>query len=114
MPFSDDPVLNQIRSDRGYTYFDVCTISPDKLPDYDAKIRSFFREHIHYDEEIRYCVEGSGYFDVRDENDRWIRILVEEGDMLILPEGIYHRFSCDDKNYIKAMVIFFSIFYSEC
>lgn len=102
----EDATLQKIKADRGYTYNDVCTISPDKLPDYDNKIKMFYREHIHLDEEIRYCVEGSGYFDIRDKKDQWIRIYIEEGDLIIVPEGIYHRFTCDEKNYIKAMRLF--------
>lgn len=102
----DDPVLSEIKAQRGYTYTDICNITPTTLPDYDNKIKSFFREHIHYDEEIRYCVEGSGYFDVRGFNDEWIRVSLEAGDMIILPEGIYHRFTCDTKDFIKAMRLF--------
>ena len=103
---SDDPKIEEIKKERGYHYSDIVNVCPDKLPNYEQKVLSFFREHIHYDEEIRFCMEGTGYFDVRDERDQWIRIKVEEGDMIILPEGCYHRFTTDRSNYIRALRLF--------
>ena len=71
----DDPRVKEIQEERGYTYSDIITCSPEKLPGYETKILSFFEEHIHTDEEIRYCVDGSGYFDIRDEDDRYFDMM---------------------------------------
>lgn len=95
----DDPKLATIKQERGYTYTDMVHLTPEKLPNYEEKLKNFYKEHIHYDEEIRFCIEGSGYFDVRDHDDSWIRIAVGSGDMIVLPEGIYHRFTMDSNNF---------------
>lgn len=103
---AEDPEMAKIRQEQGYSYHDVITCSPDKLPCYEDKIKSFFIEHIHADNEVRCCLEGSGYFDVRDKSDQWIRIAMSPGDLITLPAGIYHRFTMDEKNFIKAMRLF--------
>ncbi|KAG7159275.1 1-2-dihydroxy-3-keto-5-methylthiopentene dioxygenase-like [Homarus americanus] len=66
--------LEEIKKERGYSYADVIQVSPEKLHNYEEKIKNFFVEHIHTDEEVRFVTEGSGYFDVRDKEDKWIRI----------------------------------------
>ncbi|KAL6953245.1 homogentisate 1,2-dioxygenase [Sarracenia purpurea var. burkii] len=104
--YETDDKLKEIREARRYSYMDIIEVCPEKLPNYEAKIKNFFEEHLHTDEEIRYCLAGSGYFDVRDCNDAWIRVWIKKGGMIVLPAGIYHRFTLDANNYIKAMRLF--------
>lgn len=48
-----------MRQERGYDYEDTCTVCPEKLPNYEEKIKSFYEEHIHSDE-VRGLVAGDG------------------------------------------------------
>jgi len=98
--------LDAIKTVRGYSYEDTIDVCPEKLENYETKIKCFYEEHVHTDEEIRYVVAGSGFFDVRDAADRWIRIHTKAGDMVVLPEGIYHRFTLDQGNKIVANRLF--------
>ncbi|XP_044146207.1 1,2-dihydroxy-3-keto-5-methylthiopentene dioxygenase [Bufo gargarizans] len=104
--YETDPELAKIRKENNYSWMDIITIHKDTLPNYEQKLKIFYEEHLHLDDEIRYILEGSGYFDVRDEQEGWIRISMEKGDMITLPAGIYHRFTLDEKNYVKAMRLF--------
>ena len=97
--YSDLDQVDALASERSYKNRDVITVSPSVMGDiYETKVKSFFAEHMHEDEEIRYIRDGKGYFDVRNEVDEWVRILLEKDDLIILPAGIYHRFTTDESN----------------
>ncbi|KAL9104791.1 MAG: hypothetical protein Q9163_000289 [Psora crenata] len=99
--------IEELAKARNYANRDEVTISPDAMGSvYEEKIKMFYEEHMHEEEEIRYILKGTGYFDVRDAEDKWVRIRVEPGDLLILPAGIYHRFTVDEDNYINALRLF--------
>ncbi|KAL8749351.1 MAG: hypothetical protein Q9199_007739 [Rusavskia elegans] len=99
--------VDSIASERSYKNRDEIIVSPEKMGSaYEDKVKMFFNEHLHEDEEIRYILDGEGFFDVRGIEDEWVRIRLVKGDLIILPAGIYHRFTTDSKNYIKAMRLF--------
>jgi 1,2-dihydroxy-3-keto-5-methylthiopentene dioxygenase len=91
--------VDAIATQRSYKNRDEITISPSTMGDvYEEKVKNFFHEHLHEDEEIRYILDGGGYFDVRSEGDDWVRIKLEKFDLMIMPAGIYHRFTTDEQN----------------
>ncbi|KAK4697137.1 hypothetical protein P7C71_g896, partial [Lecanoromycetidae sp. Uapishka_2] len=99
--------VDKIASERSYKNRDEIIVSPDKMGAvYEEKVKMFFNEHLHEDEEIRYILDGNGFFDVRNPKEEWVRIRLEKNDLIILPAGIFHRFTTDNKNYIKAMRLF--------
>jgi len=105
--YENDPALNAICEERKYTYRDF--VDSSKMPNLKEKLATFLIEHLHEDEEIRYFLGGSGYFDVRNELEEghpWLRIHGRPGDMIILPAGAYHRFIPDDRLSFHVMRLF--------
>jgi 1,2-dihydroxy-3-keto-5-methylthiopentene dioxygenase len=81
---------------------EVLTVSPDTLNNFEALTKKFFTEHLHEEEEIRFILDGIGYEDVKDFDGQWIRIEIKKGDLIVLPPGMYHRFTLDENNYLKV------------
>lgn len=96
--------LRQIREALGFKNHDIMCGSRATIP--AEKLAMFFDEHLHEDEEIRFILDGAGCFDIRDGKDRWVRIHVTQHDLIIIPAGIYHRFSLDDGGYVQALRLF--------
>ncbi|EKM74747.1 hypothetical protein AGABI1DRAFT_116763 [Agaricus bisporus var. burnettii JB137-S8] len=100
--------IDAIAKERNYKNRDQINVSKAAMGDiYEEKLKGFFAEHMHEDEEIRYILEGNGFFDVRETpSDAWIRLAVEPGDLLVVPAGIYHRFTLGENNFIRALRLF--------
>lgn len=101
----DELAIKRNYKNRDYITLDLNTFPGGEI-ELNKKLDIFFTEHLHEDEEIRYIIDGTGFFDVRNKNDKWIRLLVEKNDMLILPAGIYHRFTLTNSKFIKALRLF--------
>ena len=106
---SEGPVraelIGAVKRERGYVDEDVVTLDHD-TPDLDAICAKFDEEHFHTEDEVRLVLEGEGIFDVRDDADRWMRIEVTQGDMIVIPARTYHRFLLTGLKKIRCMRLF--------
>jgi 1,2-dihydroxy-3-keto-5-methylthiopentene dioxygenase len=98
-------VVGAIKAERGYVDEDVVELSPS-TPDLAAVCAKFDKEHYHTEDEVRVVLEGDGIFDVRNDDNGWIRIEVTQGDIIAIPAHKYHRFSLTDRKHIRCMRLF--------
>lgn len=101
--------VDALAAERGYRNRDEITVSPAAMGEaYEAKVRVFFEEHLHEDEEIRYVRAGKGYFDVRDREDRWVRIEMEK------VRGLFVFFSSLSLLLVSSFFFFFFLIFFSC
>ena len=94
--------IERIKRERGYVDQDEIALSP-ATPNLDAICAKFDKEHYHTLDEVRFVVDGEGIFDVRDDGDRWVRIEVDAGDLIIIPAHAYHRFYLRETRNIRCV-----------
>ncbi|MGZ7041191.1 MAG: 1,2-dihydroxy-3-keto-5-methylthiopentene dioxygenase [Thermoanaerobaculia bacterium] len=97
--------LARIKKEHGYRDEDEVSLSND-TPNLEAICAKFDKEHYHTLDEVRFVVEGEGIFDVRNKSDQWVRIFVEEGDLIIIPANTYHRFMLTPAKKIRCARLF--------
>ncbi|HVU05258.1 MAG TPA: cupin domain-containing protein [Polyangiaceae bacterium] len=97
--------LDRVKDENGYVQEDVVALSPE-TPNLDAICAKFLDEHHHDDDEVRFVLEGEGIFDIRTNGDEWMRIVVEPGDLIVVPKGRHHRFLLTDSKTIRCVRLF--------
>ena len=104
-PSGYQPTLDRLKTEAGYIEQDQVELLPDN-PKLDEICAKFVDEHLHDDDEVRFVLEGAGVFDIRSTDDRWMRVTVEAGDLIVVPAGRYHRFFLTEANHIRCVRLF--------
>jgi 1,2-dihydroxy-3-keto-5-methylthiopentene dioxygenase len=97
--------IDRVKTDRGYITEDIVELGPE-TPNLDAICAKFVDEHFHDDDEVRFVLEGAGIFDIRSNDDEWMRVEVTKGDLIIVPKDRHHRFMLTDAKTIRCVRLF--------
>jgi len=95
----------ELKQARGYIEQDVVELSP-ATPNLDALCAKFIDEHCHDDDEVRFVLRGEGVFDIRSRDDRFMRVEVESGDLIVVPKDRHHRFMLTETKTICCVRLF--------
>lgn len=99
-----DPI-DMLKRDRGYVQEDIVALSPS-TPGLDELCAKFIDEHLHDEDEVRFVLEGEGIFDIRSRDDRYMRVTVEQGDLIVVPANRNHRFMLTESRTIRCVRLF--------
>ena len=100
-----EAALDDFMRTYGYVTRDEVRLHAD-TPNLAAILGKFDAEHLHTDDEVRYVLEGEGIFDIRSNNDRWMRVIVEPGDLISVPKARHHRFLLTEQQAIRCVRLF--------
>lgn len=101
-------VLTPYMEKNGYKTADVININQE-TPNYDAIRAKFLAEHQHTEDEVRFFVDGQGFFWFNLDNDKdpVFNVLCEAGDLISVPANTKHWFDAGkEMPFVKAIRIF--------
>jgi 1,2-dihydroxy-3-keto-5-methylthiopentene dioxygenase len=100
-----DPEIRELNARGGYVTADVIDVTPD-VPNLQAMLDRFNKEHTHAEDEVRFIVKGRGIFFIHPPSHPVFSVEVEEGDLINVPAGTKHWFDlCKDRT-IRAIRLF--------
>lgn len=100
-----DAALEALMQANGYVERDEVELRPT-TPELDVLLARFDREHTHDEDEVRFVLEGEAIFDIRSRHDRWMRVVVERGDLVVVPRERNHRFELTELRTVRCVRLF--------
>ena len=97
--------LEKLMGERGYVTMDQVKMWPE-MPNFDALCQKFVGEHLHTDDEVRFVLGGAGVFEIRSQDDRWMKVTVEPSDFILVPANRFHRFYLTEAKNIHCVRLF--------
>jgi 1,2-dihydroxy-3-keto-5-methylthiopentene dioxygenase len=97
--------LDALKRANGYVHQDEVALTPE-TPNLEGICAKFVDEHLHDEDEVRFVLEGEGVFEIRSRDDRWMKVTVEKGDLIVVPKDRYHRFYLTDAKTIRCVRLF--------
>lgn len=101
-------VLKPYMNMNGYKVADVISIN-SLTPNYEAVRAKFLSEHTHTEDEVRFFVDGQGYFWFNMDNGYTpvFNVLLQAGDLISVPANVKHWFDAGKDNpFVKTIRIF--------
>ncbi|MEO1654050.1 MAG: cupin domain-containing protein [Bacteroidota bacterium] len=92
----------------GYKTADVININSE-TPNYEAVRNKFLSEHTHTEDEVRFFVDGKGFFwfNLDNGSDPVFNVMCEAGDLISVPANTKHWFDAGKEDpHVKAIRIF--------
>jgi 1,2-dihydroxy-3-keto-5-methylthiopentene dioxygenase len=102
---SPQSTADRLRGELGWGRQDEVRLSVINPRD-EATIAREIDEHLHLIQEVRLFLDGEGVYDVRASDERWVRIWVEPGDAVVIPEKRYHRVLPSTHGAIRYLQIY--------
>jgi 1,2-dihydroxy-3-keto-5-methylthiopentene dioxygenase len=84
-------VVEHVKKQRGLAHDERVVLSTEN-PKHEAAIAKEEDEHAHMADEVRLVLHGEVTYEVRAGDDRWIKLALEPGELVVIPAKRYHRF----------------------
>jgi 1,2-dihydroxy-3-keto-5-methylthiopentene dioxygenase len=91
----------------GYQTRDLIVLHP-KVENIQSMLNIFNKAHTHSDDEVRYIIDGSGYFGFMMPDKEQVMLLVEAEEYIRVPKDTEHWFILSPEMRIKAVRYFTS------
>uniref|UniRef100_A0A183CF11 1,2-dihydroxy-3-keto-5-methylthiopentene dioxygenase n=1 Tax=Globodera pallida TaxID=36090 RepID=A0A183CF11_GLOPA len=93
--------LTLIKNDWKVCSADVVTLEKSLGCGLEDKLKEMCEPAESTEDSVLLVLEGEMYYDVEFDDDKWVRVLLRRGDLIVVPKGSYYRTTLTPTNFVK-------------